>query len=307
MQQVIRDLIYVRFSVPDLQQQKSFIEDFGLQAAITGNRLAARGTDAAAFIYLAEQGEPAFTGIGFEASSLAALEAIAAIDGVAVEDSDLPGGGKIARLNDPSGHRVEVVWGMTKQAPLATADRSPLNNGRATPRKGERVTLTTADAIVKRLGHCVLMVKDFRESEAWYKTRFGLITSDEIFVPQEDGEFTLGAFMRCDRGDDYVDHHTLFLIHTGKAEFNHAAFEVADWDVLMKSHYDLGRAGYKHSFGVGKHVLGSQVFDYWKDPNGFMLEHFTDGDLFNVASGSFRKPIGEMMGSLWGPDGGPGQ
>ena len=56
MQQVIRDLIYVRFSVPDLQQQKSFIENFGLQAAITGNRLVARGTDAAAFIYLAEQG-----------------------------------------------------------------------------------------------------------------------------------------------------------------------------------------------------------------------------------------------------------
>jgi catechol 2,3-dioxygenase-like lactoylglutathione lyase family enzyme len=307
MEQVIRDLIYVRFRLPNLQQQQPFLEDFGLKTTLVGDRLWARGTDAVAFSYLAEQGEPSFAGIGFEASSEAALEFIAAIDGVPVEDSDLPGGGKLIRLTDPSGHTVEVVWGMTKQPALASPNRPALNNSQATPRLGERVALTPGDAIVKRLGHCVLMVKDFRESEAWYKSRFGLITSDEIFVPNEQGDFTLGAFLRCDRGDEYVDHHTLFLVHAGKAEFNHAAFEVADWDVLMKSHYDLERAGYRHSFGVGKHLLGSQVFDYWKDPYGFMVEHFTDGDLFNVASGSFRKPISEMAGNLWGPDGGPGQ
>ena len=31
--------------------------------------------------------------------------------------------------------------------------------------------------------------------------------------------------------------------------------------------------------GVGRHVLGAQVFDYWRDPWGHVLEHFTDGDL----------------------------
>ena len=73
---------------------------------------------------------------------------------------------------------------------------------------------------------------------------------------QQDGqEQTLGAFTRCNRGADYVDHHTLFLINGGQAEFNHTAFEVANWDVLMQSHYQLKKAGYTHSFGVGKHIL----------------------------------------------------
>ena len=51
---------------------------------------------------------------------------------------------------------------------------------------------------MKRLGHCVLNVRNFRESEAWYKSRFGLITSDEINLGSP--EQALGAFLRCDRG-----------------------------------------------------------------------------------------------------------
>ncbi|MED5581016.1 MAG: glyoxalase, partial [Pseudomonadota bacterium] len=93
----------------------------------------------------------------------------------------------------------------------------------------------------------------------------------------------------------------------GQAEFNHAAFEVANWDVLMQSHYQLKKAGYTHSFGVGKHVLGSQTFDYWKDPDNFMLEHFTDGDLFNESFGSHKRSPAELLGTHWGPDGIPGQ
>jgi hypothetical protein len=34
------------------------------------------------------------------------------------------------------------------------------------------------------------MVDDFRQSEVWYKARIGLIIREEIFAPQEDGEFT---------------------------------------------------------------------------------------------------------------------
>ena len=55
---------------------------------------------------------------------------------------------------------------------------------------------------MKRLGHCVLNVKNFRESEAWYKSRFGLITSDEINPGSP--EQALGAFLRCDRGPNVM-------------------------------------------------------------------------------------------------------
>jgi catechol 2,3-dioxygenase-like lactoylglutathione lyase family enzyme len=153
----------------------------------------------------------------------------------------------------------------------------------------------------------VLMVNNFQETFEWYQCRLGLLISDEIVMEKEGEEHTLGAFTRCNRGEEFVDHHTLFFIDAGHADFNHAAFEVANWDVLMRGHYELKKAGHQHSFGVGKHLLGSQTFDYWKDPNGFMLEHFTDGDLFNESFGSHKRSPADLLGTHWGPEGMPGQ
>ena len=73
----------------------------------------------------------------------------------------------------------------------------------------------------------------------------------------------------------------------------------------MAGHYSLKEAGYQHSWGIGKHLLGSQVFDYWKDPHGFTLEHFTDGDLMNAEFGSHKAPVEQLLGSHWGPEGAP--
>ena len=304
---VIRDILYVRFKVTDLQQQRQFLEDFGFAVEEANGLLLARGTDASRYIYIAEQADTAeFVSVGFQASSAADLQALAVRDSCLVEDNDLPGGGKIVRLTDPSGFQVEVVHGIEAVPALMVPGRNALNAGEHRPRLGERVTYIESDVIVKRLGHTVLFVNDFRETFAWYHERLGLIISDEIVIDKDGEEQTMGAFTRCNRGEEYVDHHTLFFIHAGKAEFNHAAFEVANWDVLMKSHFELKKAGYEHALGVGKHLLGSQVFDYWKDQNGFMLEHFTDGDLFNEASGSHKGTPKDLLGDHWGPDGVPG-
>jgi len=297
------DLTYVRFAVEDLGAQQTFLDLFGLHTWVEQGELFARGTNASAFIYHAQQGEPAFMGLGFEAASRDALESIAAIDGVPVNENPAPGGGLIASLTDPDGTQVDVVWGMTKNEPLPVSQRSPFNDGATRPRLGERVVFRNAPHSIKRLGHCVLAVTDFRNSEAWYKQRLNLITSDEIYAGAKDN--VIGAFLRCDRGDTYVDHHTLIMLGAAEPGFNHAAFEIANWDALMQGHYTLQDAGYKHSWGIGKHLLGSQVFDYWKDPNGFTLEHFTDGDLFNTAFGSHQAPVEELLGRHWGPPGAP--
>ena len=296
----IADILYVRFQVPDLDRQRRFLDDFGLITRRENGTLLARGTDANAFIYSAVQGEAAFLGIGFEALSEEDLRRIAAIDGAAVEANDAPGGGLIARLEDPDGLPVDLVYGMERPAAIAPPSRQPLNLGEERRRLGERVAYKQAPGFVKRLGHCVINVTDFRASEAWYKERLGLLTSDEIYMGQEDR--VLGAFLRCNRGERHVDHHSLFLIGSGKLEFQHAAFEVADWDSLMLGHDLLRKAGYKHSWGVGKHILGSQVFDYWKDPNDFTVEHFTDGDLFNESFGAHKAPVEQLLGSHWGPE-----
>ena len=39
-------------------------------------------------------------------------------------------------------------------------------------------------------------------------------------------------------------------------------------------------------WGLGRHVLGSQVYDYWSDPWGRVHEHWADSDRLNVANGS---------------------
>ena len=144
----------------------------------------------------------------------------------------------------------------------------------------------------------MLRVRDFRVSEQWYKQRFGFLTSDEV---EAATGVPLGAFMRCDRGDQPTDHHTLFLAQlSGKPGLLHGAFEVANLDDLMLGHQHLKSKGRQSAWGVGRHIMGSQVFDYWKDPFGNEVEHWTDGDLFTAADPPQIMPMSALLAVQWG-------
>jgi catechol 2,3-dioxygenase-like lactoylglutathione lyase family enzyme len=300
----IEDVAFVRFRAPDLGEMRGFLEDFGLTIAeATDTRLVARGTGPAPAAHITELGEPGFVSLAFRAESLADLERLAEAEGVAVEDLDAPGGGKRVRLTDPDGHAVEVVAGQTVAAPLDLPQAQTWNHAGERRRLRAAKRISPGSATVARLGHVVLGVSNFRASETWYKNRFGFITSDEIQVTPE---FSLGAFLRCDRGDTPTDHHTLFLLQSPKGPgFNHAAFEVADLDDLMRGHQRLKEKGRRPEWGVGRHILGSQVFDYWRDPWGHTLEHWTDGDLFTADDGSNVAPVQDLLGVQWGPQAPP--
>ncbi|WP_374572024.1 VOC family protein [Phenylobacterium sp.] len=296
----VEDVSHVRFRAPDLGEMRAFLEDFGLTIVESrAGRLCARGAGRAPVAHITELGEAGFAAVGLRAASLADLETLARAEGVAVDDFDAPGGGKLAVLTDPNGHRVEVVAGQAPAEPLPVPAPQPWNQGAEHDRLRAAKRIAAGPACVLRLGHVVLNVADFRASEAWYKARFGFITSDEIRLGPD---FALGAFMRCDRGDTPTDHHTLFLAQSPKgAGFNHAAFEVADLDDLMRGHERLKGAGRHAEWGVGRHILGSQVFDYWRDPWGHTLEHWTDGDLFTAADGSNVASLEDLLGVQWGP------
>ena len=292
------DVAYVRFQAPDLDRMATFLEDFGLlTAARTDAALYMRGRDGAPFAHVTTLGEPQFAGLGFELEDIAALNALAVVTGAPVEDIAEPGGGHIVRLTDPDGFRVDAVV-RPHGAPDVLEAHAPLNDGRQRVRLNTVSRVPSGPAQVLRLGHCVLNVADFRVSERWYKEHFGLITSDEIELAPGAA---LGAFMRCDRGAVPVDHHTLFLVGAGKAKFNHVAFEVADIDDLMAGHHHLKEKNWTPEWGVGRHILGSQVFDYWRDPWGHAIEHWTDGDLFDANSGSRKATIQDLVGTQWGP------
>jgi catechol 2,3-dioxygenase-like lactoylglutathione lyase family enzyme len=300
----IEDVAFVRFRAPDLAEMRKFLEDFGLAIVeATEFRLVARGAGPAPVTHVTERGEAGFAGAGFRAAKVEDLETLARAEGVQVQDFDAPGGGRRVVLTDPDGHTIEVVAGQQPADPLAMPQAQAWNRADLRDRVRAAKRIAMGPASVVRLGHVVLNVSNFRRSEQWYKDRFGFITSDEI---QLSPEFSIGAFMRCDRGDTPTDHHTLFLVQSPKGPgFNHAAFEVADLDDLMRGHQTLKDAGRHAEWGVGRHVLGSQVFDYWRDPWGHTLEHWTDGDLFTAADGSNKATLQDLLAVQWGPSAPP--
>ncbi len=296
----VKDIAYVRFAAPDLDAMERFLSDFGLVvAAHEPDVLYARATDPSPYVHVTERGEAGFRSVAFEAASAEDLSAAAKLEGAsAVEKIEAPGGGERVRFSDPDGFAVEIVYGRQELPPLPVRSAAPLNRGSDRRRLGDLQRTQAGPACVKRLGHVVLRVSDFRRSEAWYKSRFGFLSSDEVYLGERDNVIT--AFMRCDRGDVYTDHHTLLCVGVGEVGFDHAAFEVEDIDAVMLGHDHLKQAGYEHHAGIGRHILGGQVFDYWRDPWGHVVEHFTDGDLLNARHEPALHDPAAALGSQWG-------
>ena len=295
----IEDISHVRFRAPDLSLMQDFLEAFGLTAASRDEaHLIMRAHGSAPFVHATEKGDAGFAALGLRAASGDDLQILAAVEGVTVEPFDMPGGGQVVRLTDPDGRLVEVVAEQTMIDPLPVDARSAVNTGLSHPRQSETIRIAAGPATVMRLGHVVLDVSDFRLVEEWYKQRFGFITSDEIEAAPDQA---MGAFMRCDVGDTPTDHHTLFLLQAlENPGFNHAAFEVLDINDVMRGHEHLKAQGRDASWGIGRHILGSQIFDYWRDPFGHELEHWTDGDLFTAADGSNIATLGDLLAVQWG-------
>lgn len=294
----IQDIAHVRYAAPDLVAMRAFLVDFGLEPFDFEGRLYGRGLDGRPFLHATEHGEAGFVAVGLRAASVEDLVLLAQAEGVAVDDLDAPGGGHVVRLRDPDGYLVEVVAGQINSEAHPDTVSVPRNTVAARVRLRELVRLRPGPAHVFRLGHCVLKVANFRRSETWYKDRFSFLTSDEI---EAAPGHALGAFLRCDRGDVPSDHHTLFLAQLpGRPECLHAAFEVLDFDDLMLGHEHLKACKRDAAWGVGRHIMGSQIFDYWNDPWGHELEHWTDGDLLTADDPPHTMTFNDLLAVQWG-------
>ncbi|MET0484267.1 MAG: VOC family protein [Candidatus Rokuibacteriota bacterium] len=299
----VRDLAYGRLRAPDLDVMEEFLTNFGMiRSARTDNALYMRGTDPRHHIHITEKGDPKFVAFGYSAASEDDLARVAKAPGAsAVESIDEPGGGKRVRLREPNGYQIEVVHGIATP-PAIPVPVQEMNTGVAPLRRaGELMRLRKSPTPIKRIGHGVMGTPKVKETVQWFRETLGFICSDDVYAGEKD--HLIGSFNRCDCGDEYVDHHTLFCVHNERAGLNHMSFEVPDVDAVFKDHEWLKKLGkYDHMWGVGRHLLGSQVYDYWADPWGRVHERWADTDRLNARSGSNLLPANEALVSQWGED-----
>ena len=109
------------------------------------------------------------------------------------------------------------------------------------------------------------------------------------------------SFIRCDRGSEPADHHTLAMTLGPRTRYVHSAYQVADLDTLAAGGEFLKDAGFHRSWGIDRHIQGSQIFDCWRDDNGFLVEHFTDGDMFDNTLEPGWAPMTASGLAQWGP------
>ncbi|MBI3689250.1 MAG: VOC family protein, partial [Mycolicibacterium aromaticivorans] len=154
---------------------------------------------------------------------------------------------------------------------------------------------------IQRLGHVVLQSTTYRRSLDWYLEHFGLIVSDFLYYPGQRERGPTMSFIRCDQGATPTDHHTLAMVLGPSDRYVHSAYQVSDLDAIAAGGEYLRERGFRRSWGIGRHIQGSQIFDYWRDPDGFLVEHFSDGDLFDNTLEPGWAPMTASGLSQWGP------
>lgn len=295
-------MAYVMFQRVDVVAMDQFLLDFGLFALEPRDGVRYyRGSGTEPFLVAIEQGaEDRFIGFGVTVDSEEDLEALARANGLPVDDAPTPGGGRRVRLVDPHGTTVDVMHGA---APLDAIMPDHMSKPTNTPLVKSRINASIrpplAPSPIFKLGHVVLGRPDFDLASQWYMRNLGIIPSDVQVL--SDGSPALG-FFRMDRGSEPADHHSIAIICSPSEAVLHVSFETFDIDSVGQGHQYLRARGWNHHWGIGRHNLGSQFFDYWKDPAGDEWEHYADGDVFDSSRETGYHELSRGTLWTWGDD-----
>jgi hypothetical protein len=300
---------HMRYQHPDLATITKFLQDFGMHIVKESEdkeRLWFGGYGSDQYVYYAQKGEKKFLGGCLEVESYAELEKASKLPGASdiTQLTDAPGGGHMLTITDPAGFPVNLIHGQRPADRGDYPDKLLQNYEVEKPRVRKFNRFTPGPAAVHKLGHYGYTVTNFEEMFAWYTSTFNLVPSDILYVntPPENKELEVACFMHIDRGSDPTDHHTVFMAQGSKSHVHHASFEVHDFDTQNLGHQWLGSQGYTSVWGVGRHILGSQIFDYWWDTTGNMIEHYADGDLVNWDTPVGWMHAGDESLAVWGPE-----
>lgn len=213
---------------------------------------------------------------GFEVGSEAAFaDAVAALGasggwtpGTAAEIA-ARGMRDLVWATDPSGVRIEVCWGPTRDGGFVSPAGVP--------------RFVTGEL---GLGHYVVLTPDLDASMAFYTQGLGMRLSDYVLI----GDGMSVQFLRCT-----PRHHSVALTAVGPiAGTHHIAFEVDDIDQVGLALERATRGGHPVTATLGRHKNDRMLSFYMRSPAGFEVEigcggrlvdegtwvvnHFTGGD-----------------------------
>jgi catechol 2,3-dioxygenase-like lactoylglutathione lyase family enzyme len=305
----VSGLAWLAFEKPDLDRAERFYTDFGFTVADrTPETLLLRGRQASTACLVVRRGPRArFVGPAFQAAARDDLDRLARGTGGTVTAH---WGGHGVLLRDPSGYPVRVIHSVPELPALPERAPLPLNFGvfghsgdsgpgpvraNATQRPARRA------AEIQRLGHVVLGTTRFGAALDWYLDTLGLIVSDFLYLDGQRDRGPAMAFIRCDLGSVPADHHTLAMALQPRTGYVHSAYQLTDLDEVAASGEYLREGGYRHAWGIGRHIQGSQIFDYWRDPDRLMFEHYADGDVFDSSMEPGWAPLSASGLAQWGP------
>lgn len=324
------------------------------------NVIYSRGLEGKPYCHIVHKGSPKFMGFGLMMRNEVDLHTLAAkvpgcspvydIGGI---EGKL-GGGKRVHFKCPiSGLLIEAVHGRKAEELSPSRKKIVYNYAGDYDRQGELQNVANnrennsedpGAPEIRRIAHCVIALPMGKHQQMmkFMHDTFGFIPSDTAFLaavpeghnidvgiatnlaaggpPDKNMSNALAQFMRCDRGEEFTDHHTFLFLPLmdpraevpGKginAQLSHVAFEVQSLDDVWRGHMSLVRRRdkgkrYNLAWGVGRHVLGSQVYDYWYDPWGHVHEHMVDGDRLTKSWGQRIHNIthlGPNGHNQWGP------
>jgi len=247
----IQGLRSVALFVPDLAQAEDFYtRTWRLEVAHRGEGvLYLRGTGNDAYLLALHQGGevPQIRQVTLRARSREALDAIAA-QVVAAGGTLLaqvhelgrdPAGGVGLKFRDPHGRIFQVVHGDTQRPEGAAVKDRPI-----------------------RLTHVVLNSHAVDETQAFLQQALGFRLADRTAIM---------AFMNCDR-----DHHAIAIGISDNDALNHIAFLMPDFESVMRGGGRMKDAGFPIQWGPGRHGPGNNLFNYFLDPFGVVIEYTAD-------------------------------
>jgi catechol 2,3-dioxygenase len=152
---------------------------------------------------------------------------------------DGPAGGEGLTFLDPRGRTLRVVHGDSRPpAGALVADRP------------------------ERLSHVNFNSNDIAADTALFEQILGFQLTDRS---------KMMAFVRTNS-----DHHSIVIAQAEVNTLNHVAFQLPTWEGVMRASGRLVDHGFPIGWGVGRHGPGDNVFAYFVDPSGFVVEHTSE-------------------------------